>query len=936
MASTVDSSQRPPSRKAVLSPVDPNVQPAKAEEGFEEAIALDPMPKPPTEGHLGPATSSISQGDTETTPAVTPVASAVTEEEEAGPPTPSKDPSFNPATPELPDKGRRPSIPVSQRDPRFWSPSLTASRPSSSRVSLSRQASISNASSQLSDPESPLARAKGLAESPQRLSDSSVATPIEQQYAAATPRSARSANRKRMSLNYVASPAAGAASSPAFCLSPTPSSGSATSASRTTFRSSSHRSATALDAFGIRTAPASQTSYIKSSGDTTPQIEQQQPSWPTSSSPREDGQTVMDSSKEMLAEIARRERKIGELRSELRQEETELKALQAKWQAAVTKEMGAVRSPDRSSLRAPRQVNGARTGGAAVNVPANIKPTSGEQSWESQADVAASVAEAMRGFSSKLPAGLGSQLNTLIDGLHVPAPSASSDRPNSPRALDMLKEESSEVGSDAGDKSPNAVSRTVVADSNRPSSSASGSTFAGPPPAFSTSNASSKRSSTLFGSLSAFRGQIEESLKAAQQPSTMTGAEGGSSAGRSAAPHKAVGLDGLPVSPLLGSSTSTGQDSQAQTAGWSQWSKTLKDAASDAAARAEKAFGEAITSGGLGAGEATAKGAATAADRPTGSMPISSGSSMSKMSPTLERRSFTEENEREKAALAELELGWLSNLVGGSGGSGAASSSEQVGSSDSQPRRLSDRTLLALSAGDGLAPEPQPARSSKSTSTGMYPPSTTSTRKNTGQADPSGSSGAAAAAAKRQSTLTVGGNLFGMLSQAWGGEKIGSEQTAAASGNSSSTSSAGTATLKPNGKAAASAHTKAGATGAPPSLSTRKSTASPPPPPPSSSALASNRIPLSERLKVKKNVPATTTSPPPNSAALTDSKGVGEQGEDVAVSNSPSAPASAATSSTDAEAPPAATVAGVLDEDNDGDSAAPAPAPVTSPPLAAE
>lgn len=657
----------------------------------------------------------------------------------------------------------------------------------------------------------------------------------------------------------------------------------------------------------------------------------------------------MDSSKDMLAEIARRERKIGELRSELKQEETELKALQVKWQASVTREMGAVKSPDLSSLRAPRQVNGAKTGGAAAgSAVGSTKPASVDQSWESQADVAASMAEAMRGFSSKLPAGLGSQLNTFIDGLHVPASSASSDRPNSPRALNILREESSELGSDADDKSPNATSRTTAVDSNRPASSATGWTFAGPPPAFSTSNASSKRSSTLFGSLSAFRGQIEESLKAAQQPSTAPG-EGGSSAGRPAVPHRAVGLDGLPVSPLLGSSTSTGQDSQSQTVGWSQWSKTLKDAASDAAARAEKAFGEAITSGGLGTGEASTKGGAgstaVVAERPTGSMPISSGSSMARMSPTLERRSFTEENEREKAALAELELGWLSNLVGGGSGGGsgsgggAASSSEQLGSPDSQPRRLSDRTLLALSAGDGLAPEPQLARSTKSTSSGsgsgMYPPSTTtSARKTASQVDGSGT----AAAAKRQSTMTVGGNLFGMLSQAWGGEKIGSEQPAAAAAAppSSSSSNAGAgasaSATKTNGKPAVPPWT--GATGPPPSLPARKTPASPSSPAPAS---ALNRVPLADRLKVRKAVPtsmgATSTTSPP---LVAESKGDQDLALDLSASSPPSVSVSAAkpstlAGSTAAETPAPAAQAGSGDEIAAATSADPAPAPASAP-----
>lgn len=604
----------------------------------------------------------------------------------------------------------------------------------------------------------------------------------------------------------------------------------------------------------------------------------------------------MDSSKEMLAEIARRERKIGELRSELKQEEAQLKALQVKWQASVTKEMGAVKSPDLSTLRAPRQVNGARSGAPAANVSGSAKPASNEQGWEGQADVAASMAEAVRGFSAKLPAGIGSQLNTFIDGLHVPASSASNDRPNSPRTLDMLREESSEQGSDVGDKSPSASLRTAVADSNRPTTSASGSTFTGPPPAFSTSNTSSKRSSTLFGSLSAFRGQIEESLKAAQQQSAATSAHGGISTGTSAAAHRAVGLDGLPVSPLLGSSDSTGQDSQSQSAGWSQWSKTLKEAASDAAARAEKAFGEAITSGGLGPSEATAKSGGSAADRPTGSMPISNGSSLSKMSPTLERRSFTEENEREKAALAELELGWLSNLVGGSsgggggGGGGVGSSSEQLASPDSQPRRLSDRTLLALSAGDGLAPEPQATRAHRGTS-GMYPPST-SARKTAGQPDAPGGT-TTNAAAKRQSTMTVGGNLFGMLSQAWGGEKVGSDQPVAAPGNSSAGLGAGAGALKANGKAAAPART--GPPGPPPSLPVRKTPASPSPPPPAplplpQSVSASTRAPLSDRLKVRKTVPTTTTADTTSPTTSTTSLPA-PLAEAEAVDSLPSAPA---------------------------------------------
>lgn len=839
-------SSSPSSHRPVLSPVTTN-------------IPLADFPSPPSGTHA--ASTTRSELDFDVTDPATPVgkASAVmpagdaaessapapaiaspeeqkqhapqTSLDDDAPPTPSKDyaspqasprgsprrsPSFSAsaAAPAVPQKDQQPSPRSSSFTGgsganRPWSPSLSGSLSRTSSISLSRQASISNASAALGN------GIAGIAGDGGRTTPESPPSALPARSSATRP-----ITRKRMSLSYVQSPSS--------------TSGSAAGAASPLASMSTSR----MRPFGL--AAASDGGAF--SPVATPRSELGNPfttsAAATASPAREDGQTVMDLSKSLLAEIAQRERRVGELKTELKNEEAALKTLQSTWQNSVARELAAENVPSATTtaaamarLRAPRQKPGvgsvanSSTTAAATPVDANkpaAKTTTQPARGEDTAAVPVGVTDALRGFSAKLPSGWGGQLNTLLDNLNTQAGesaggSAASGGPAARSGLDSLAEAEEPQSKAAASKQQSSSATTNANANGKPPATAAASAGArtslessATSPSSSSSSRGSKRSSSLFGSFSVLREQFEESLRS----------DGGS--GGSAGVTAVSGMDGLPAGLVVtGDDKDAGSNvnvaaveagnpptstSASTSSSWSSWSKRLKDAA----ARAEKALGDAMAIPEESEGEAQAQAAprrnsrsgegSTVHRRRSSTDKASSGAAAAAAAsslavskspppkPSSSRRGshvsatangsahssaatpYSTENAREKNALAELELGWLSNLMTGGG----------APRDGDKPKQLTAAELMALQDGDGLVP---------SAATTQRPPLNK-----------------ANSASKRTSMAAANANnFFGMLSSAWGGEKL-SEQfepaRAQTQSPSRSTSASGSRSTSPNPTAA--------------------------------------------------------------------------------------------------------------------------------------
>ncbi|CAO1613473.1 unnamed protein product [Sympodiomycopsis kandeliae] len=758
--------------------------------------------------------------------------------EDDAPPTPRKDlsPTPAPAVPEKDAPSPRASTPTS----RAWSPSLTGSLSRSSSISLSRKASISNASAALSN---------GVSDHvPQNSGghDTSFTKPVRTNSISSTsehadgrttpesplatlPRSARSINRRRTSLMYVNSPNSSGQMSPTQNIgnrsvfgirSSTRPLGSATTPSF---------AENGLPSEAVGTMPQTPRTEVSNPFSPSPNV-MNTPSGSNTSKAREDGQTVMDLSKSLLAEIAQRERRIGELKAELKTEEAALKTLQTRWQDSVARDLAyenGPASPSLAKLRAPRQKPPANMTTAAVSNPSPLAAGLGDKKTEDAAKgranahpqgqaeqdgaaaaVPVGVTDALRGFSAKLPAGWGGQLNSLLDGLNTAPPSAGGPRAEPkastrqiPAGLDALAEEA-EVGTEI--QGADSRSRTITDRASLESSASSARLASSPTTSRTSATHKSKRGSSLFGSFSVLKEQFEESLKHAQQ---QTGSIDGSASGHSGT----LSIDGLPsvaVDPKNDSTSASAMELQAghraldasaeATVGWSGWSKKLREAAT----RAEKALGDAMAFPEDAENAAASQQQRRPSVRRHDSESQHNASLNTKSAPSTSRRNsvspsqtksydFKEENQREKSALAELELGWLSNLMtGGNAANGAVSLRD-----GDKPKQLTAEDLLALQIGDGLVPEVangspslMPRRndseeSNSKTGTSRRDSTTTGQKKQLASYPPRPSinnspatsfdnaSNISKTANKRNSMAVNANNLFGMLSSAWGAEK---------------------------------------------------------------------------------------------------------------------------------------------------------------------
>ncbi|CAO1635701.1 unnamed protein product [Parajaminaea phylloscopi] len=594
-----------------------------------------------------------------------------------------------------------------------------------------------------------------------------------------TPRSVRSGPRKRMSIGYViSSPGTKSVDSSG---RPSSATGVSSPVSPSPSRYAPHLQRTASGSAKGRIAllrSFSQDEYSSSPSKSlpcTPQADvadsldsaSQSSTGPSPASPEigSSGQitTIMDLSKNLLADIARRERRVGELKFELQKEECELQGLRRQWQMSVTRDLATqARSEEAqasekrqseaaeklASLRAPRRRSIAPKparddkGQAGAQSPpeTTIESQPRHSSFESdlRADLPqlpTGVTDALRGFSARLPTGLGSQFNSILEGLSAVggAPSASplptpgtSSRPLTGTGLAALSEEGEPdveaVGSAARLDDGARKGAPASADAKIRTTNVGGAETSSIPNAQSQRTLASRRAGTS-GESTTVQGALPHEPSASIPPAARKQKTG-------AGPQTAIADD---VASSGGSWTT-------------QWSKRLRDAA----ARAERALGEAMTLEGISpaspappsesrrrlstSSSATSPGLETsghsarqrspelshgwASDRKGSSASTASKGSGAYAAPYTSSNWAEEANAKEKSALAELELGWLTNMVTGAGYKSSPSSSKgQAGrpsasrsppamvEQGSQPHKLSPKTLLALADGDGLVPE---------------------------------------------------------------------------------------------------------------------------------------------------------------------------------------------------------------------------------------
>lgn len=683
-----DAESEPPVSSSASETASSQLHHSNAQQKSETTILDDGMtPRMPDEESRAPEVQNEPQG------------------KDLPPPTPDKDSS---TVPEARLSSGRITPTTSSHSPsghlqrRAWSPSLSGG-PASPASTPSRAASLNLKK-----------HSANIDHVPSSPSSSSFNT------TAATPRSNRSINRKRMSIGYIMSPspARSAADHSSIAGLSDLTSPAALRNQAALRRTSSGSNSASLHLNHSELAPSADPA-----ASLTPRNDTASTSSPLAGTSSQTT-TVMDISKDLLARIAEKERKVGELREQLRREESELKDMRRTWQSSITRElaaqakgeeeeaartrrardsenMAALRAPRRKTAVQPRPEQSAvpiieestTTGSAGKSLPSGKEvPSAQSESKAEAAQLPVGVTDALRGFSARLPSGLSTQFNSILEGLNVP--------PTTPRSTDAHATASSEL-----DLKPVNTGLSVLTEEAEGDGRSDTSSVRSPRPVDTTS-----------------AGKRQEPLE------------------RDA---NGVALDTKGHVMKSRPANNISDEGAAGSGGWaSSWTKRIRDAA----ARAEKALGDAMTVEGLSpsAYSNPQKGPQDGLPRsPAVSPPLSarspslSPSSAGAAVPSERRGSRTrasrsknlkahqtwaeEENAKEKSALAELELNWLSNLVGGGGGSGSRSAPaatttqplpqnlqpKQRGSamSSSGPQKLSPETLLALAAGDGLAPE---------------------------------------------------------------------------------------------------------------------------------------------------------------------------------------------------------------------------------------
>lgn len=373
----------------------------------------------------------------------------------------------------------------------------------------------------------------------------------------------------------------------------------------------------------------------------------------------EDGETILTQHKGILERIAEKERGILELKENLAREEADLKLLQKEWQRSAAREL------------ANNKAHSSRSSGElAANEEKLAKEKESRTSIDSAQGTASGAADTFKGFSAKLQSGLGNQLNAFLDQLVATSPSEELQ----PTSQEMLEQDRASAASGAGlgalieeDEGESRETKSTTAPAELTTKRAQ--------PTVSQSNGKHNKRTSMFGaSFAAFQKQMEQQFGATMSAKTNE--------------------DQMGAKPDLVEKAPQWSDFS-----WGTVQKRLKEARENASgllAMAEAKIGQAMTMDDLvQVDEHDAK--------PKRSAP-----------PSVMTCAFTEENDREKAALAELS--WLNSLAGvKTSGSVDRVTATVDGPQSGSMERLSQQNLLELEDVRRIARAVSPASSSQST-----------------------------------------------------------------------------------------------------------------------------------------------------------------------------------------------------------------------------
>lgn len=313
----------------------------------------------------------------------------------------------------------------------------------------------------------------------------------------------------------------------------------------------------------------------------------------------EDGETIINQHRSLLERIAEKERCILEIKDHLQREEKELRILQEQWQSSAHRELNGSQQIHANTKKTATE--------PMITAPSLFSQEDRyEASGMSSTDrreglgIGEEAADALKGLSAKL--GFGPQINAFFDQL------VSSDKEGSVdlmgnTSLDVVAEEETEEESNMQKAS---ASNSVL--KNRRANQRA-------PPTVGRSSNHSKRPSLFGSSLAALQKQVEQQLS------------------------------GQPPDDQRSAKTEESTSSSETHGGWGLLQRHLKEARENASgllAMAEAKLGQALTMDDLVNLEGPVVSAPTQRAKSSGI--------------------FSDENDKEKAALAELN--WLNSLAG--------------------------------------------------------------------------------------------------------------------------------------------------------------------------------------------------------------------------------------------------------------------------------
>ncbi|PWN38259.1 uncharacterized protein FA14DRAFT_24575 [Meira miltonrushii] len=390
-----------------------------------------------------------------------------------------------------------------------------------------------------------------------------------------------------------------------------------------------------------------------------------------------DGETILNQHKGVLERIAEKERAILELKETLAKEEKELLALRVEWQKSAARELA-------SNGRSSTEIGDRSDRKDEIRLPSldadaiNSIPTS-------------AASDTFKGLSAKLQSGIGTQFNAFLDQLvNVPTTEsvsstneASSTDTRNTSLGSLLEEDEEEGGQPAKNRSgvpPPVPSKLSPTSKSVPPTQASKEM----------PKNHSKRSSIFGASFAAFQKQMEQQFAPAL---------GGEEDAKNR--QSKEGLGGATSKEDKENKDHSQAGPSANDFSWGNLSKRFKEARENASgylAMAEAKLGQAMTIDDL-----------LQLDDQKPNEKAKSNSSIGGP------RGFAEENDREKAALAELS--WLNSMAGIKMSGSVDRVTTSVTSPDLQSTNgnLNSQNLLRLEDARRVARAASPASSSQST-----------------------------------------------------------------------------------------------------------------------------------------------------------------------------------------------------------------------------